>query len=264
MLRSPSLHAAIAGLGEPVWEIVRLFPNQGDWSEPAYLDLANSSHHRIEFFNGILQVLETPHAQNLKPGEPSWDVAYLFPIQGDWSESDYLLLPSNERLELDDGRVESLPMPTAQHQDILVYLFELLKAFLKGFDPRARIFPASYPVRIGTRKFREPDILLVLSAHLERIGQQFCQQPDLVVEIVSPGNRDLDLETKRVEYAAAGIREYWIVDPQTRLVTVPTLRDGKYPIHGEFQGGTTATSPLLNGFTVNIDDMWRAGGYDVG
>lgn len=262
MLRSPSLHASIAGLGEPVWEIVRLFPNQGDWSEQAYLHLASNSHHRIEFSDGVLHVLDTPHAPNLRRGEPSWDVPYLFPVQGDWSESDYLLLPSNERLELNDGYVESLPMPTAQHQDLLAYLFELLKAFLKRFDPKARIFFASYPVRIRSRKFREPDILLVLSAHLERIHPQFCEQPDLVMEIVSPGNRDLDLETKRVEYAEAGIKEYWIIDPQIRLVTVLRLQDEAYVVHGEFQANATATSPVLNGFTVDVDEMWRAGGYD--
>ena len=83
----------------------------------------------------------------------------------------------------------------------------------------------------------------------------------MVVEIVSEGkeNRDRDLITKRIEYATAGIEEYWIVDPETRSVTVlvidPTDRSN-YRAHGVFTTGNVATSVLLPGFTVDVADLF--------
>ena len=257
MLREPSLNIVKFGFGEPTWDIVRLFPVQGDWSEEAYFHLAGNTHHRIELSDGVLEVLEVPHSRGTKRGDLSWDAAYLFPTQGNWSETNYLLLPSNERLELADNKVETLPMPSSLHQDLIAYLFALLKAFLKTHDPAARSFFASYPVRLRPGKFREPDILLVLSHHLERVGTQYCEKPDLVVEVVSPGNRDLDLETKRQEYAQAGIPEYWIVDPQTVEVIVLRLKAKTYVEHGVFARNDLASSNLLKGFVVNLEEMWR-------
>ena len=256
MLRAPSLNAVKFGYGEPTWDIVRFFPSQGDWNEESYLHLTGISHHRLELSDGVLNVLEAPRSDSIKPGDPTWDVAYLFPMQGDWSESDYLMLPSNERLELSDKKVETLPMPSSLHQDLIAYLFALLKAFLKVNDPTARIFFASYPVRLRTGKFREPDILLILSHHLQRVGTQYCEKPDLVIEVVSPGNRDLDLETKRQEYAQAGIPEYWIIDPQTIQVTVLRLKSKTYTEQGVFDRNSTAQSYLLKGFSVNLEAMW--------
>jgi Uma2 family endonuclease len=73
-------------------------------------------------------------------------------------------------------------------------------------------------------------------------------------------NRDRDLIRKRSEYAAAGIPEYWIVDPETATVTVLSLPEGgtEYVVHGEFKPGETATSVLLNGFTIDVSDCFAA------
>src|SRR5437773_2718941 len=75
---------------------------------------------------------------------------------------------------------------------------------------------------------------------------------DLVMEVVSEGseNRKRDLETKRLEFAAAGIAEYWIVDPQEQRITVLVLDGSIYRVHGEFAPGTQASSVLLPGFSV--------------
>jgi Uma2 family endonuclease len=99
---------------------------------------------------------------------------------------------------------------------------------------------------------------VLLPEHIHRSGEAYCEQPDLVVEIVSPDHRAHDWEVKRREYAQAGIPEYWIVDPQAKTVTVLTLAGASYLVHGGYSNGMTAESALLMGFQVNVDDIWRA------
>jgi Uma2 family endonuclease len=84
---------------------------------------------------------------------------------------------------------------------------------------------------------------------------------DLVVEVVSEGeeNRKRDLVTKPQEYAAAGISEYWIVDPQERQITVLVLEGQAYREHGAFGSGKVATSVLLAGFSASVDAVFAAG-----
>jgi Uma2 family endonuclease len=80
------------------------------------------------------------------------------------------------------------------------------------------------------------------------------------MEIVSsrPQDRDRDLVEKRTEYAAAGIPEYWIIDPERQTITVLTLDGSEYRTHGEFKPGDAATSVLLPGFTVEVAPCFAA------
>jgi hypothetical protein len=72
-------------------------------------------------------------------------------------------------------------------------------------------------------KFREPDIVFLLAQHADRRGNKYWRGADLVMEVVSEDDPDRDLVTKRVEYAQAGICEYWLLDPRDRTVTVLAL-----------------------------------------
>jgi len=74
-----------------------------------------------------------------------------------------------------------------------------------------------------------------------------------------PENRKRDLETKRNDYAAAGIPEYWIIDPEERQITVLILQGKEYREHGVFGSGTDASSVLLPGFAVAVDAVFAAG-----
>ena len=84
---------------------------------------------------------------------------------------------------------------------------------------------------------------------------------DLVIEVVSGEEEDRrrDLQTKRLEYAQAGISEYWIVDPQNETILVLVLDGDAYRVHGEFSRGTTATSVLLPAFAANVTAVFDAG-----
>jgi Uma2 family endonuclease len=80
---------------------------------------------------------------------------------------------------------------------------------------------------------------------------------ELAMEVVSDDDRRRDLETKRFEYARAGISEYWIVDPLKEQITVLKLDGSAYVVHGEFKKGDRATSVLLPGFSVDVAEALK-------
>jgi Uma2 family endonuclease len=194
-----------------------------------------------------------------QPGEPAWDVALLFPRQGHWTEAEYLALDTNRLVELSNGHLEVLAMPTLFHQRIVKFLMALLDAFVTAHG-LGEVFFAPVPIRLMPGKYREPDIFYIRQGRIRDPREQ-PEGADLVMEVVSEGteNRRRDLEIKPQEYAAAGIAEYWIVDPQEQRITVLTLNGSAYGVHGEFGLGATATSVLLPGFTVAVDAVFGQG-----
>jgi Uma2 family endonuclease len=185
-------------------------------------------------------------------------VALLYPAQGDWTESEYLALDANRLIELSDGCLEFLPMPTLFHQLIAQFLFKLLDAFVSAHST-GFVAIAPLPVRLWPGQFREPDIVYLRRERVASLRSQ-PQGADLAMEVVSEGaeNRKRDLEIKRQEYAKASISEYWIVDPQEQRITVLTLDGQSYRVHGEFVPGLQATSVLLPGFIVDVEAVFAA------
>jgi len=191
--------------------------------------------------------------EGIVPGEPTWGVTRLFPTQGDWSESDYLALNTNQLVEFSHGFVEFLPMPTIFHQRILKFLFNALQAFVTAQNLGEVLF-MGVRVQLWPGKYREPDVVFMKAEHASRITEDYWEGADLVMEVVSDGDEDRrrDLKDKRGEYARAAIPEYWIVDPKLGQITVLTLDGSTYAIHGEFSKGEQATSKLLPGFAVDV------------
>jgi Uma2 family endonuclease len=187
--------------------------------------------------------------------ELTWEIARLFPAQGDWSEEEYFALDSNHFIEYADGYLEFLPTPTIFHQLILQFLFKKLESFVIG-NELGIVVISGYKVRLRARKYREPDILFIKEAHRAAITKQYCVKADLVIEVVSEKNRLHDIKEKRIEYAMAGIPEYWIVDPEKEVITVLVLksRQKTYAEFGTFRKGERAASKLLGGFTVDVSE----------
>jgi len=189
-----------------------------------------------------------------KVGEPSWEVAYLFPAQGTWDEDEYLALPENRSLELSNGFLEVLPMPTTSHQAIIAFIYGALLAFI---EPRrlGKAYFAGIRVRLWEGTFRLPDLVFMLTKHADRMGEEYWRGADLVMEVVSGTAKDRrrDLRTKVAEYARARIREYWIIDPREAQITVLGLKGKKYAVHGRYRRGMRAKSSLLKGFEVEVD-----------
>ena len=180
------------------------------------------------------------------------------PRQGAWNDEGYLWLTDYSRrlIEFTDGFIEELPMPTSTHQAILAFLYELFRDYLR---PRGGVAMFSaLRMRIRDGKFREPDILLLRHRSDPRYQDRYWLGADLVVEVVSPDDPQRDLVEKRADYAEGGIPEYWIVDPRDDTITVLILKDDAYVEHGVFHRGTTATSPLLEGFTADVVAVFDA------
>ena len=187
-------------------------------------------------------------------GEPVWELAELHSPQGAWSEDEYLALRANRLIEFTDGFVEVLPTPTTSHQQIVMRLFQLLFAFTQSSQPATVLF-APLRLRVAENTYREPDTLLVLDEHSHFIGEDFWTGADLVAEVLSPGtsNRERDLVDKRRLYAAAGVPEYWIVDPADELIRVLVLDGDSYREHCVARRGESARSVLLVGFSAAVD-----------
>jgi Uma2 family endonuclease len=191
--------------------------------------------------------------QLLLAGEPT--EINLGALQGLWSDEQYLRLTqqTNRLLELTDGVIEVLPMPTRKHQAISRFLFLALLAFLQ---PRGgTVFYAPLRLQIRPGKFREPDLLALLDKDDRRNQNPFWLGADLVMEIVSPDDPGRDFEVKRADYAEAAIPEYWIIDPESSTITVLQLSEGEYVEHGVFQIGERATSVVLLDFSVSVDEV---------
>lgn len=182
----------------------------------------------------------------------------VLPPQGAWNEAAYLWLTdqSNRLIELTDGCVEELPMPTATHQAVLLFLYDRFRAYLKPRGGVVMVAALRMRVRAGT--FREPDLLLLRDRADPRYQDRYWLGADLVVEVISPDNPDRDLVEKRADYAAAGIPEYWIADPRHETIAVLTLQAGAYVEHGIYERGGAAKSPLLAGFTADVGAVFDA------
>ena len=180
------------------------------------------------------------------------------PRQGAWRDEGYLWLTESSRrlIEFTDGYIEELPKPTSTHQAILLFLYGLLRVHLRTRG--GIVMFAALRMRIREGKFREPDILLLRHRSDQRYQDRYWLGADLVAEVVSPDDPERDLVVKRADYAEGGIPEYWIVDPRDDSITVLTLKGDAYVEHGVFRRGDNATSPLLEGFTADVDAVFDA------
>jgi len=184
---------------------------------------------------------------------------FLFKMYGenDWTEQSYLEIAnrSNQPVEFSEGRLIVLPMPTPDHQDLVWKICEAFKTWARKHGGRAFISPL--PIRLGLRKFREPDVMLYSAEHSDRIAKQHGGPPDLVVEVLSPSTQDVDMEEKMYEYAQAGIGEYWIVDSESIHVEQYALDGDRYKLHAALGKGDVVRSVTLDGLEVRVDEVYE-------
>jgi len=159
------------------------------------------------------------------------------PPQGRWTYADYAALPDDgNRYEIIAGVLYMTPAPGTGHQSVSARLVTFLVTHVE-FAGLGRVFAAPVDVELAPDTVVQPDIVVVLSANLDRITpSRIIGAPDLVVEILSPGTAGYDRREKQDAYARAGVGEYWIVDPGAQTVELLTLDQGGYRSHGVFRG----------------------------
>lgn len=195
----------------------------------------------------------------------AWELATLFPEQGEWSEQEYLQLTdgTNRRIEFTDGRLEFLAMPTEIHESMVEYLYFAIREFVER-QKLGKVRWTGIRLRIRPRKFRVPDIIFLHKEHFHARHNRAWDGADLVMEVVSDDRKDQqrDYEQKLLDYAEAKVAEYWIVDYERGVVIVHRLAGDQYAVHGEFSRGQQATSALLAGFKIDVEALF-AGAEEV-
>ncbi|GBU28921.1 hypothetical protein R84B8_02483 [Treponema sp. R8-4-B8] len=138
-------------------------------------------------------------------------------------------LAEGERFEVIYGEAYAMAAPNIRHQEILMELSSQFHVYLRGKP--CRVYPAPFDVRLFYKENEsddtvvQPDITVICDE--KKRGYEGCRgAPDLVIEILSPTNTAIEMERKLKLYQDAGVREYWIVDPENNGVTVYRFQEG--------------------------------------
>ena len=178
--------------------------------------------------------------------------------------ADVLAWDENDRAEIIDGQVFMMAPPSRVHQEISGELFRQLANFLDG--KKCRVYAAPFAVRLFERDgdspesvdtVVEPDISVVCdSGKLDKYG---CKgAPDFIVEVLSPSTRRHDRLVKLGLYQRAGVREYWIVEPDTQSVQVFTLDGGLLRLCEDYGREDIARVNVLDGCFIDLGKVFPA------
>lgn len=134
---------------------------------------------------------------------------------------DIYALPDGERAELIDGRIYMMAPPKRIHQELVSQFTKVIGQYIDTHKGLCKVYPAPFAVFLNAddKNYVEPDISVICSQ--DKLDEYGCNgAPDWVVEIISPSTQHMDYDIKLFKYRAAGVREYWIVNPTTQTVNV--------------------------------------------
>src|SRR6266566_8359648 len=179
------------------------------------------------------------------------------PAQGSWTYDAYAALPDDgQHYEIVNGVLLMTPAPTPEHQDIVGEIYVCLRTHVK-LAGLGRVFMGPIDVVLGPKNVFQPDVLVVLNAHLDRIqAKKIAGAPDLVVEVASQSTAAIDRVTKFDVYARAGVAEYWMVKPETHEVEVFALEDREYRSLGKFSGQQTLSTHIVPGLLIRVEQFF--------
>ncbi len=180
-------------------------------------------------------------------------------VNGIYSYADYLVWKIKERVELLKGKILEMSAPSPIHQEISGNLQGALFVFLK--NSKCKLYTAPFDVRFPQKgesqvyTVVQPDLCVVCD--FEKIDNKGCVGvPDLVVEILSPGNSKKQMKSKFTLYQEEGVREYWIVDPERELVFVYVADNKKFkptiPIADDY-----VYSTIFPDFKIHTSDLFH-------
>lgn len=138
-----------------------------------------------------------------------------------YTVEDIYALPEGQRAELIDGQIYDMAPPNRIHQDICFSLSRKIAEYIESKKGTCKVYLAPFAVFLNkdNKNYVEPDISVICDK--DKLDDRGCNgAPDWVIEIISPSSRKLDYTTKNALYSEAGVREYWIVDPAKKRITV--------------------------------------------
>lgn len=172
---------------------------------------------------------------------------------GPYRRRDYEALPDEPRCELIYGSLFVSPSPSPLHQTLLLILSYALRESSRQAGGRVLVAPLD--VFLSDHSVVQPDILYFCAERRGSVRRRVEEAPDLVVEILSPGTARRDRGEKLRLYAEAGVREYWLVDPEGRQIEFLVNEDGRFtvalPMDGDYQ------SQKLPEIQLDLVTLWR-------
>jgi len=179
-----------------------------------------------------------------------------------YSYADYFKWQFEERVELIKGRIFKMsPAPNFAHQVLVGEIYGIFRNFLKR-QP-CRVFVAPFDVRLPRISNEDSQIFTVLQPDVcvvcdpSKYDTKGCiGAPDIVVEVLSPGNNAKELKNKYDAYEEAGVKEYWIVSPQNNTFLVNILTDGHYITSRPMTSGDIVTTAILPGFELDLKELF--------
>ena len=181
-----------------------------------------------------------------------------------YTYADYLTWTCDERLEILKGKLFKMtPAPNRFHQRLSGIISKKLSVFLERKP--YHVYSAPFDVRLSRKNAADktvttvfqPDICVVCD--LTKLDDRGCVgAPDIVVEILSPGNNKKELQNKFEIYEEAGIKEYWVVWPVEQTVLQYTLNgEGKYVPSKILVAGDEVTTSILPGFVLDLEEVFE-------
>ena len=204
--------------------------------------------YELKRYIEIMDEIEKSPDSEVKEAQPDYDMRYTY--------SDYLKWDDDIRRELIDGKVYLMAAPNRRHQELSSNLHGQFWAFLEGKS--CKVYHAPFDVRLDADTLDDtvvqPDIVIVCDHQI--LDDAGCNGvPDMVVEILSPSTAGTDRNTKFNKYLKAGIREYWIIDPEKCSLAVNILKDGKYITHA-YTDKDIAPVHVLKDFSIDLSRVF--------
>jgi len=169
---------------------------------------------------------------------------------------DYKHTPEDKRYQLIDGELILAAAPRRAHQRTEMRITLRLGNYVEEND-LGEVYSSPFDVVLSNTDVVQPDLLFVSTERLHIINDDNIRgAPDLVVEILSPSTAGLDRTVKRTLYARHGIKEFWLVDTDAKNITVMLLREDGYEIIGIHGEGQALASPTLEGFTLDLNEIF--------
>ena len=179
------------------------------------------------------------------------------PSQGDWTYNEYLSLPDDgKRYEIANGVLLLTPSSPELHQDTIGEVFFHLRSHVK-LAGLGLVIQAPFVVELSAKDVFQPDIFVVMNAHLDRVQEKkVVGAPDLVVEVSASGTVAFDRLTKYDTYEYSGVLEYWIIKLERRSVEIFVLEGDEYRSLGVFHGEQKIPSRLISWLSVRVDQFF--------
>ncbi len=171
-----------------------------------------------------------------------------------YTSKDYWNLPEDQRAELIDGQLYAMAPPYRIHQELVGELYAVIHHYIKSKDGSCKVYPAPFAVNLtaNDKTWVEPDISVICDKG--KLSDRGCEgAPDWIIEVVSPGTEHTDCGIKLFKYRSAGVKEYWIVNPRLRTVSVYDFENDEK--HRQYSFDDEISVCIYEDLVIRISDL---------